>query len=948
VAAIDSEFERQLVEHFYSTFWGRVSPALRRLSWVGTLAAVIIGSLIARNGMVVARLSALGLAFSTMAWFLAMHLRRQRQKNDVVRVLTQVVRPGDLAAGDRSLRAVRLLRRSLQDVHSGSVALAEHHLQQSLNKVSAQAIVERARRRAWWMDGLTLVALMTLSIIMARAGHRVLEGLDVALARGGRAPVPMFWLDVNGVIAQPPAYLRVSEHPVVFGSRMSEPKGTVISVRGTPVRSGVTMLLSDGSRAVEFVETTDGEVVAHWTLERSGQLKVAVRFGQVLVEQFDSIMLDALDDDPPRVVLDQAGQTVRMDRTSRVELNYRASDDYGLRQIDLVLKSPDREERRTLMRLDGQQREQQGAHSLSVDDAFLKHTHLPTRLRIEARDDNNLGQDNWGHSDWIILEPPMPGQPQADRIEVLHRIRARLVDWLAVELTSKLQSNGDSETLSSLRQLALDELAHGLNSRAESWRWPTSVEILLRTVNEKLSRMRGSRAVRLTILERATLALDSAAMALSQRDARAVAGIFAELADEVARGARQATSTEFQAAGTRTVNDALTLLDGGTKPLAALGTLGADLSSIVRATLSRLQRARNARDFIHVQLGAEHLAARLRRPELSAGNRDTSGVESAEGASRRTRGARPPASNAALRIERLLMELQQLKQEHRSSLELLERALKGAQAEAALDEPRAENREQANRLRRVAEGLPTMGAEPDSALSSQVVAREQALGAAESMLHFQNREALERVRVSREAITEALLRDKREGKTENVDEKSLRRLDEELVSQARYLEQDLERTRQKVGHAAASQLRDQVVNERQLANRARTLANRERRDDSVIPEILRDDLVHAGDFMDLASDALERSNGPVALDHEQRAQSLLDHFDTQSRDGSRDEWRDDQQGQSGSASNQGTVTPTGDPESAARFRSRVQKGLSSKASGELGSTIRRYAEGLLR
>ena len=75
---------------------------------------------------------------------------------------------------------------------------------------------------------------------------------------------------------------------------------------------------------------------------------------------------------------------------------------------------------------------------------------------------------------------------------------------MAVELTSNLQSNGDHETLSSLKQLALDELDLGLNSRTESWRWPTSIEILLRTVKEKLSRMRGSRAERLTILERAT------------------------------------------------------------------------------------------------------------------------------------------------------------------------------------------------------------------------------------------------------------------------------------------------------------------------------------------------------------------------------------------------------------------------------------------------------------
>ncbi len=905
---------------------------------------LIAGALVARGGTVGARLSAIGLVLSVMVWLIAVHVKRLRQKDDAVRVLTQIVRPSDPTAGERSLRAVRLLQRARLDDYSGSAVLAGHYMQRSLTSVSTKAIVARARRHAGWMDGLTILALIVTSVIVVRAGHQVLEGLDVALAYGGHAPVPMFWLEVHGVTAQPPAYLRFSEHPLVFGSRVTEPKGTVISVRGTPVRSGVTLFLSNGARAVEFAETTDGEVVAHWTLDRSEHLTVAVRFGKVLVEQFESIVIDAEEDDPPQVALEQAGHAVRLDQVARIVLNYRASDDHGLRQIDLVLKSPDREERRTLMRLDGQQREQQGAYSLSVGDAFLKNIHLPTRVRVEARDDNNLGGNNWGQSDWATLEPPMPGQAQADRVEIMTHIRARLVDWLAAELMSNQETNKQDESLTLLRQLALDQLDKGLTRVTEAWHWPMSIEMLLRAINEKLSRLHGSRSEQLKILERATLALDSAVHELSQRDARAVAGTFAELADEVARGARQATSTELQTAATRKVDDALTLLEGGTRPLAALGTLGADLSSVVRATLSRMRRARDARDFTHVQLAAEYLAARLRRPELSAGGRDTSGIESAAGSSPGSKRGRPLASNAAMRIERLLMELQQLKQEHQSGLELLERTLKGAQAEAAQDEPRIENRESANRLRGVAEGLPNMGAEPDSALSSQVVAREQALGAAESMLHSQNSDALPRVRVARDAISEALLRDKREGKHGNIDEKLLRKLDEELLNLARYLEQDLKRARQKVGHVAASQLRDQVGNERQLGSRARALAHRERRDDAVIPDVLREDLVQAGEFMDLASDALERSNGSEALDYEQRAQSLLEHFEAQPRDGS----REDQPGQGASASNQGAVTPTGDPETAARFRSRVQKGLSTQVSGELDSTIRRYAEGLLR
>jgi len=376
--------------------------------------------------------------------------------------------------------------------------------------------------------------------------------------------------------------------------------------------------------------------------------------------------------------------------------------------------------------------------------------------------------------------------------------------------------------------------------------------------------------------------------------------------------------------------------------------LGADLASIVRAALGRIERARDAHDYTHVQLAAEYLATRLRRPEPSAGSLSTGGVESAATDAQGAARGRPLASNAHQRIERLLLELQQLRQEHRSGLELLERTLKTAEADALQDASSAESRERAAHLRQIAEALPNTGAEPDSAQSSQVVAREQALGAAEAMLHQRSGDALERVRIARDAISEAMLRAAREGRVSGIEQETLRKLDEELASQARSLEQTEQRAQAQIGRLAAQQLRDQVGNERQLAIRARGLAQREQHGDAVVPEALRNDLGRAAELMERASGDLERSDGTQALDHEKMAQALLERFDAQPGNRSTESARDDAQGKNSPATNQGSVTPTGEPELAARFRARVQKGLSAGAPGELGSAVRRYAEGLLR
>ncbi len=929
------------IARFRSAFWDSVRAPLRRLTLVVLLFSIVAAALVARFGTPWTRLSALAIVVLTLAWLVAAHLNKSRQLHDARRVLTHIVMACDPEGGRRALRAIQLHEHSLRDESFGSSTLAEQYVSRSLSSVSIQKIESKGRRRGLIFEILVFAGLAASGFLAVAGGHRILEGCNVALSHNGKAPFSMLWLDVDSVTALPPAYLRISEHSLLFGSRVSEPKGTSIWIRGLPVHPNIPMVLTNGRQFVNFEGGTDGAMSARWTLERSERLRVAARLGQVLVEQGDEIIVDAEVDLPPVVELENANRTLRLEQIERVELIYHAKDDHGLRQIDLVMKSADREERRQLIRLDGQQREYRGSHAVAVNDPFLRNAQLAVMVRIEARDDSSQVENIWGYSEWLKLEPPSPGENEASRLKTLDSIRVQLLDWLAREIT--LDRTEPSSTVASH---VTGAIGRALADAHEGWEWPRPIELLLRAQKEKLERISPRPPSAIQTIEQATLTVDAALHALGERDAKSVARSLAELADEVAHGARMASGSERRAAGIRRIDAATDVIASGGKQMALLGSLGADLSGIIRATLMRIGNARKIEDFTHVQLAAEYLAARLRRPMPSAGGAQTSSVES--GKSGQEMSGHSRVSDADVRIERLLWELQQLKEEHKSGLELLERALQGAAATAQLDEDRPSAKQRADKLRKIAERLPYLGAEPDSALSSQAVAREQALGMAEAVERLSYGDALTRSRAARDAVNEATIRASHENNRANVDEKDLRQLRDEIDGQSQYMEQALQRAEQKATRAVAGQLHEQIGKERQLAARAHALATREKGTDAVLPESMRRDLDRASGFMDDASESLSLSDGDLAYHQEQKAQALLDQFDAKLNKPSGHDGEDSAHGKGSPATDKGTVTPTGDPQAAAAFRRRVQRGLSQDLPGDLGSTIRRYAEGLLR
>ena len=103
------------------------------------------------------------------------------------------------------------------------------------------------------------------------------------------------------------------------------------------------------------MEDGAGGVVARWALAQSTSLRVVARFGDVVIAQSDALELASIADEAPVVRLEGAPRQVRLvDEAEDIPIKYEASDDHGLREVHLMLRSGTREERRVLARFDGE------------------------------------------------------------------------------------------------------------------------------------------------------------------------------------------------------------------------------------------------------------------------------------------------------------------------------------------------------------------------------------------------------------------------------------------------------------------------------------------------------------------------------------------------------------------------------------------------------------------
>ena len=930
------------------SYWLRLGPALRRGGSAMLLVVVVAAILLARFGTTMTRALAIGLiVLGTSA--MAQLIRKVRNSaNGSDGSLVRTVGKLDPKLAGRIARSAALLQRTRASIDKTSVDLAELHELRLWQKVPAREIEQRANTLAQTATLVGWVALLVSVLVCVLIPYHLVEGGNVLLARQSRAPLAMYWVETEPVTAQSPAYLREPSRLFEFDSSASVAVGTTLSVRGTARFVGRRLVLTDGLTEVPFVSDARGGISARYTVTHATRLSIAARFGQVRVFQEPGLEVTAIADEPPEVTLEDAGKRIDVAKTTEVELHYRVRDDHGISLILLELSSGTQKEQRPLTKFEYGIRRHEGSWVLRADDPFISQCVGAVEVRLVARDACEIDGPNNGYSDSLWLDKPAIGATAAERNASILGLRSAFVD-----LYDLIQSGTAKSAIGAhYREQVLPSAEQVMSLPTMGGRTGRNIKSFVRAQLDKLTETRLASANAAPLVIEATLSIDAILEALGRRDAEQVARQLALVASEIEQNAREAVGEPRRVTSIKQVGESNERLKRGAEKLAVLGMLGADLGQIALAGTVRIQRLTSRSDFAAVARAASFLAERLNRPTPSFVGGGRPSVESGAGRSSGSHGAKSsgPASEAATRFDRLVNELRQLADDHvqaigavKDQVETLERAMDEGEASD-------EHLRHAEALRRIVQGLPHVGGEPGSARASASLAKELTYGAAESLGRQKISTALQSLRQAEGALQEAEQQSALVP-SDGVDPTTIKRVRSELAEQRRWLESQIGQRLERESKKAREAFRDLGKREAELAERARAIANREEKEDSVLPEAVQSDLAEAARYMLEASRELSAPHGKAALERQKKAQELLERSDLAREEPKSEDGRDSgrRSGRSkGDPRGEGPVVSTSDPEARERFRQRVLKGLEGEYSPESEARIRRYVEGLLR
>lgn len=929
-----------------------LEAALAKAAWVLLLLVIVLGAHLARAGSLTTRVSVgLSLAFALAVLLLHRGVFRRRLRDEAGVVKTALT-AADPASGTRVLRALSLAEAVEATPRGQSPELARLHLSRSLSRFDARHVGELAEQRARGFRQFARLGMAAAALVVVLSPWQVLEGLNVLTARAGRAPVEMNWLEYVHVTAAPPSYLQKKSGFLMLETAAALPEGTELSFRGVPLHAGRELVLTDGQAEVPFVDDGSGSVVARWTLERSSTLRIAARFGDTLIYEPRSIELHSQPDEVPRVELEGAPKDFRLEELGKLELLWQAVDDHSLLQVDLVLRSAGKEERRTLESFPGDKRTGRGGHVLYADDAFFKRVFLPVVIRIEARDNDPREGNKWGRSEAFVVRPPGVGSPELNRFQALSSLREQLVNLLAAQLDAEGATAPDAkaaqrkdllERVATLRQTSQTVFSSNYSGLTVPRGWSAFMDGQLERLERAFSRRQKERET----IESIVLGVNSALSSLASKDSKDVARQLGDVAEEAAFGARLGQEPEKGQEGVERLDIAIEVLDNGANELLRLDVLGADLGSVALADLARVRRSRERKDFFHAELAALHMAERLRRPNPSFGSKGGGGggVEAGSGGSGGKQSeAQGEPSDVDSEFERMARDLESLAQDHADLVDRTSDAMRSAASdtEPAGDKGEAERR--AEELRRSVVGLPQPGEAPGTGRASAALMREHAGAMAHELERLNFEGALDSGRRARAAAEEALRSSDLPQHTREQVEQALAELEEQLEwARAR-----AERQRQAVQEAARQALSEYAGLERELAERASRLAQ-EAGGKAALPQDVRERLDEASSLMQRAARHLRDGEGERALERQTEAQRLLEQSET----GDMQESGSDGQQHAGDDGGRkmrtgGDVPDPSEQNGAEDFRRRVLEGLAEQAGGRLSPAVKRYAEGLLR
>ncbi|MEP7119330.1 MAG: DUF4175 family protein [Byssovorax sp.] len=953
-----------------------VRPSARRALIALTVGVVFGAAHLARVGSPPARIAAAVSLAAILVALVARTIVIRRRRRDLRGIVRGTIGQADPELGAATIRALSLVDRTQSDDRSGSPALAELHLARLLGRAPAERIAGHAARSGsrWSSAGFALALLC--GIVALATPLRIVEGLDVLAAKGGTAPLDLVWIESVEMAVVPPDYLHQSSSALTPFARTSAPRGSTITVRGRPLHEGRALVLTDGKSDEAFVDDGSGALVARWTLGDTTALRVAARFGAVRVTQADEQAVISIPDELPTVRVDSAPRTVRILEEPSVPIHYEAVDDHGLREVDLVLHSGKREERRVLSRPQAGATIDRGGYEIRASDPFFKGTFTPVEVTVEARDNDVVAGPKWGKSAAILIILPQVGEPEALRYQALLKARDAVTDLLAFRLGEKVAASGSTASpAGAAKSTTAEHLAREAEKQA----------IAVKAVEDALGGTYGGIGLRGRIVplmrgqlrrlatafeaekkgkgalgelhqklvdetENALLAIDIGVRTQGVRDTRSVAKRLADVADESAEAAALgASGAEAKVPAVARLDAAAEVLSGGATQLLRLGDLGLDLGEIVQNDLRRITRARAANEMQHAEFASRDLAARLREPDPSfSGGGGKGGTESGGPPSPGESGEE--ASGAAEDAAQAARDLEDLTRDHAAQMDDVEDTLQKAASPEEIAALKEEVKQHAEAIREAVKKLPQQGGDPGSAEGSAAAGRAAAESMAGSLERTELRDAVENGKKASQALKDA----KQVGDQPNQFSqeqqagREAERAREALERELAWTEDALEKLRKASSANAKADLEKASKAEQRLAERARDLGKKGESGDRSLPQDMLDRLSDAEQSMRDAEKALQEGDGDRGSRHQKEAQRLLEMARDQEREPDDSESEGNRDGDGKRQAKRAEIPGKDQHKRPEEFRRRVIEGLGGSADPLLREAVKRYAEGLLK
>jgi hypothetical protein len=940
--ALSGEDPDLRVEEVRAVFRGAFA-APRRLSVLCLFTLIFFGGVLgARYGTDLARVLG-GLAIALFWGVLSELLRRNRAdwaKPD--RALLRALGPVDEDRAARASRAYTLWKRTELKPGGESPELALVHLQRTMGQIPMEAVRKAAQKvRVRLLLGAFVLVSVCGFLLLFRS-LAIVEGVSVLSAQSGVGSLPIAYVEQMSMTVELPLYLDGSGVKRFMGLGLSSvPVGSEIEVRILPRVADRELLLTDGLSEIPFVSDGQGAYVARWKAEEESELRVGARFGAVIVYDAVKAHVAPTNDNPPVVLLEGEGTELQLADFESLPLRYRVLDDHGISQVDLVIRSGQRTERKELVHLNGEKRVYDGAHTLARDHELIHRAFLPVRVSIEARDENTSAGLLWGKSGGITLIPEPLGHGVAKRHIALRTFRSAMSSYLASDIRAarlpSLQAEEARKEATGLIQAASSSLREEITSLDSV---PIRSLAFLEAQVEALSHSRAEGASPESVL----LAVDALIQEISGREAVELAKALGSAVEEIAVQTRQ-IRLDAEVVDLKGLDDLVQATELGAARLQEVGSLGLDLGSVARGDLARVRRSLNEKSYDRAEAAALHLAERLSRatPSFSSSG---GGVESGRPPSGSAEGSSSPgqgASDAPSQFDEMSGQIDKLAQETAEELSQLEKMLQEAQKAAEGDFESTSDLEEARRG--FEEALKQLPKHPFGRVGSTAEAaagRSQGEAMVDALDTGDLSEALERGLDAESALKRAQgLQDQGMSSLSPEAIEGAQEALAKLLKELRKAQQSLEEQSQVKMDKSLS---ERGAKQRQFAERAREISERGQQEHAPLGKSGVDALKRAAEFHRKAADEMDAGRAEQGAQYAEQAQGELENALPKPEPASDSGDGDGEESGDGAQSTKGSV-PGEERDRAREFRRRVEQGLGREGGG-LSPAIRRYAEEL--